>query len=76
MKTKWFRSNDLEEIEKLLNDFDDKYFVSFTQTHVTYLANSNELNYTAIVFYTKAKPSVTLTNDGRIPNLKVGGKSE
>ena len=76
MKTKWFESTSKEEIEKQLNEFDDKYFVSFTQTHVTYLANSNELNYTAIVFYTKAKPSVTLTNDGRIPNLKVGGSNE
>ena len=72
MKTKWFTSTDVEEIEKLLNDFDDRYFVSFTQTNTVYLVNSNQVQYTAIVFYTKAKPSVTLTSDGRIPNLKVG----
>jgi len=53
LKIKTFKTNSAEEMDKLVNDFEDSHNVKATQTHV--LIDGTVFVYIATVFYVEDK---------------------
>ena len=48
---KTFHATSLEEIDRLINDFGNKYDIRATHDHVGYDANGKPVSYDYVVFY-------------------------
>jgi len=49
LKTKWVSAANIEEIERVVNEFCNNHIVKATQTHCTFI--TDKIIYTAVIFY-------------------------
>jgi len=52
MKIKTFKSKNMEDFDKQVNDFEEEHNVEFTQTHINVIqGNPAGVLYSAVLFY-------------------------